>query len=377
VPAEAELEQGVLRFEIVRYVLEGATLLSQAEINEAVSPFVGKNRNFSDVQRALEAIEEAYAERGFSAVRVLLPEQELEKGLVHFRVVESRFGKVEVHDNRYFSKANVLNALPSVRGGGVPRSRQLARELKLANENPARQLNAILKAGEKDEEVDVKVLVTDNKPSSWGVSFDNTGSAETGYTRLGLSYRNANLFDADHVGSIQYVTSPQHPDRVKVASVTYKVPLYSMGDSMEFFGGYSKVNAKLGGTDNFEGGGLLFGARYNFLMERMGRFDPRVSLGLDRRNFKPIQLTGQAQPFYSEIVVTPLSLALATQAKFDTSDVNFNLSYSANVPRAAKGGEDDFAAYDKLNLTKPNPNYRVVRYGASYAVAVGESGGQL
>jgi hemolysin activation/secretion protein len=375
-PAAPAMEQGVLRFEIVRYVLENATLLTQAEVDAAVAPYVGKRKDFSDVQRALEAIEALYAERGYSAVSVLLPEQELEKGTVRFRAVESRFGKIEVKDNRFFSEANVLNALPSLRSGGVPRSKQIARELKLANENPARLLNTVLKAGEKDDEVDAKVVVTDSKFSSWGLSYDNTGSAETGYTRLGISYRHANLLDKDHVGSIQYVTSPQHPDRMKVVGASYKVPLYASGNSMEYSAGYSEVNARLAGDSNFQGGGLLFGARYNILMDRAGGFDPRITLGLDRRNFKPIELVNAVE-YYKEIVVLPVSLTYAAQGKFETSDVNFNLSYSVNIPGSEKGKQEDFDNYDKLNLTKPDSRYRVLRYGASYARAIGESGGQF
>lgn len=372
------MEQGVLRFEIVRFVLEGSTLLKREEVDAAVAPYVGKRKDFSDVQRALEAVEALYAERGYSAVSVLLPEQELEQGTVRFRAVESRFGKIEVKDNRYFSKTNVLNALPSLRSGAVPRSKQIASELKLANENPARQLNAVLKAGEQDDVVDANIIVTDSAPSAWAVSFDNSGSEETGFTRLGLSYRYANLFDEDHVGSIQYVTSPQHPDRMKVLGLGYKVPLYAYGDSFEFFGGYSNVNALVGGLSNFQGGGLLMSLRYNFLLERSGSFDPRISLGLDRRNFKRIELTGTPSTvLYGEIVVLPVSLTYSTQGKFETSDVNLNLSYSANIPGSKNGEQADFDAYDKLNLTKPNPNYRVLRYGASYARAVGDGGGQF
>ncbi|HEY0664522.1 MAG TPA: ShlB/FhaC/HecB family hemolysin secretion/activation protein [Gallionella sp.] len=386
-PAAPEMEQGVLRFEIVRFVLDGAKLLTQAEVDAAVAPYVGKHKDFSDVQHALEAIEDAYAKRGYSAVSVLLPEQELEQGTVHFRAVESRFGKVEVKDNRYFSEANVLNALPSLRSGGVPRSKQIAQELKLANENPARQLNAVLKAGDRDDEVNANVIVTDNDPTVWGLSLDNSGSTETGFTRLGISYRHANLFDADHVGSIQYVTSPQHPDRMKVVGLSYKAPLYEYGDSVEFFGGYSNVNALVGGLSNFQGGGLLLSLRYNFLLERIGRFDPRISLGLDRRNFKRIELSGTPSTIlYDEIVVWPVSLAYAAQGKFEKSDVNFNISYLANMPGAEKGKEVDFAGYDRINTDAfgntlpdyvPKANYRVARYGASYARAVGDSGGQL
>lgn len=373
VSATSEAEPVVLRFAIDRYVLEGASLLSQAEVDAAVSPFVGKDKDFSDVQRALEAVEEAYASRGYSAVNVLLPEQELEKGTVIFRAVESRFAKVAVKDSRYFSEANVLSALPSVRSGGVPRARQIAKELKLANENPARQLNVVLKAGEKDDEVDANVMVTDSDPASWGLSLDNTGSAETGRTRVGFSYRNANAFDADHVASVQYLTSPQHPNRSRVLGGSYKIPLYEYGSSLEFFGGYSNVNALVGGLDNFQGGGVLFSARYNHALERTGVFDPRLSFGLDWRKFRRLEMTTTPPTvLYNEIVVLPLSITYSALGKFATSDLNLNVSYSANLPKMAKGKEADFAAYDQVNASQPKPAYKVLRYGMNYSQQIAD-----
>lgn len=368
-PVTHEAEQViVLHFAIDRYIVEGASLLSPAEINAAVAPFVGREKDFSDVQRALEAIENAYAAHGFSAVRVLLPEQELEKGTVHFRVVESRFGRITVTDNHFASDENVLNALPSVRSGGVPRAKQIARELKLANENPARQMNVVLKAGEKDEEVDAKVIVTDNKPSTWGVTADNTGTPETGRTRLGISYRYANLFDKDHVANLQYLMSPERTDRLTVLGGSYKIPLYQSGDSIEFFGGYSNVNSVVGGIANFQGGGLLFSSRYNHPLSRIGVFDPRLSFGLDWRNFRRVELVS-APPavLYNEIVVVPLSVAYAAQGKFARSELGFNASYSVNLPGMDKGRTADFANYDRVNLTRPDANYKVLRYGASYS----------
>lgn len=373
VPVAAEAEQGVLRFAISQYMVEGASLLSQTELDAAVAPYVGQSKDFSDVQRALEAVEDAYAKRGFTAVRVLLPEQELEKGTVRFRVVESRFGKVTVKDNRFVSEANALNAVPSVRSGGVPRTRQIARELKLANENPARQMNVVLKAGANDDEVDANVIVTDSQPSGWGISLDNTGSPETGRARLGLSYRHANAFDLDHAAGVQYVTSPQYLDRVKVLGGSYKIPLYRYGSSLEFFGGYSNVNAVMGGLSNFQGGGLLFSTRYNLMLERLGAFDPRLSFGLDWRDFRRIELTNPPPTvLYKEIVVLPVSVTYSALGKFATSDVNFNVSLAVNLPKVSKGKEADFAAYDQVNLTQPEPSYKVLRYGASYSQAAGE-----
>lgn len=374
VPIVAEAGQDVaLRFAIDRYIVEGASLLSQSEIYAAVLPYTGRDKDFSDVQRALEAIENAYAARGFSAVRVLLPEQELEKGTVHFRVVESRFGRVTVVDNHVVSTENALNAVPSVRSGGVPRTKQIARELKLANENPARQMNVVLKAGEKDDEVDAKVVVTDSKPTSWGLTADNTGTPETGRTRFGISYRHANLFDKDHVASLQYLMSPERPSRLTVLGGSYKIPLYQLGDSIDLFGGYSNVNSVVGGLGNFQGGGLLFSARYNHPLARVGVFDPRLSYGLDWRDFRRVEMNSVPPTvLYNEIVVVPLSVAYAAQGKFARSDLNFNASFAANLPGIGKGQAADFANYDRVNLTKPRANYQVLRYGASYSQLVGD-----
>lgn len=374
VPPVAESGQAaVLRFSIERYVVEGATLISQSEIDAAVAPFVGSDKDFSDVQHALEAIEDVYSAHGLSAVRVLLPEQELEQGTVHFRVVESRIGSVKVQDNQFVSESNALNAIPSVRSGAAPRAKQIARELKLANENPARQLNVVLKAGEKEDEVDANVVVTDSKPTSWGAIADNTGTPETGRSRLGFSFRHANLFDKDHVANIQLLTSPERPNRMIVLGGSYKIPLYHLGDTLEFFGGYSNVNSVVGGLGSFQGGGLLFSARYKHPLGRVGVFDPVVTFGVDLRDYRRIGMTTPAPvTIYNGIVVMPLSLAYAAQGKFAKSDLGIHVAFSANLPGMSKGRAADFATYDVFNVTQPAASYKVVRYGASYTQLIGD-----
>ena len=372
-PAVAPVqEETVLRFEIRNYTLDGATLLSKQEIDQTIAPFIGKDRDFSDIERALEAIEALYAKKGYSAVHVTLPQQRLQQGDVHFRIVESRLGKVTVKNNkfiRYVTDQNALNALPSVKTGNIPIAKQIANELKLANENPARQLNVVLKASEKDEEVDANVIVTDSKPEAFSVSYDNSGTVETGRSRLGLSYRYANLFDKDHVVSLQTQISPEHTDRVKVYSGSYKIPFYSTGDSADFSAAYSNVNSLVGGLSNFQGGGNIFSAHYNHPLDKIGTFEPRLSYGLDLRDFKPVQqTTPPVTVMYNEIVVFPESLTLSAQGKVDEADLGLNVSAAINMPFLSNGRADDFIQYDKINLSDPNPKYKIIRYGVNYMV---------
>lgn len=361
----AAAESTAMRFDISGYTLEGATLLSQAEIDAAVTPYTGKSKDFADVQRALEAVEEAYSARGYSAVRVSLPEQELEKGTVRFQVLESHFGKITVKDNRFVSAANAQNALPSVVSGGIPRTRQIARELKLANENPARQLNVVLKSGEDEGVVDANIIVTDAKPDSYGITMDNTGTIETGRSRVGFSWRHANLLDADHVGSLQFQTSPEHINRVLVLGGSYKIPLYRLGDSIDFSAGYSNVNSILGGLDVVKGGGQTLAAHYNHPLNKLAGFETRITFGWDWRKFSAIYFNNA--PISPEIVVMPLSAAWSAQGKLGKGDLGLNASFSANLPGANQGTRADFAAYNPL----ANPNYKIARYGANYMKTIG------
>ncbi len=371
-PASEEI---VLHFEVRSYTLDGATLLSKQEIAQTVAPYIGQNKDFSDIERALEAIEDLYAKKGYTAVHVLLPEQKIAQGNIHFHVVESHFGKVTVKHNKlekYATDQNALNALPSIRSGNVPLAKEIASELRLANENPARQLNVVLKAADKEEEVDADVLVADSNPGAWGVNYDNSGTPETGRSRLGLSYRYANLFDKDQVASIQTQISPEHRDRVKVFSGSYKIPFYSTGDSAEFSAAYSNVNSLVGGLNNFQGGGEIFSSHYIHPVDKIGSFDPRLTYGIDFREFKPVQqTTTPVTVLYNEIVVTPASLALSAQGKVGESDVSLNASVAANLAKLSKGHPADFAQYDQINLSDPNPNYRVIRYGANYLQPLG------
>ena len=81
-PAAAPAPDDIVRFEISRFEVAGNTLLDPKEIDQAVAPHAGPNRDFGDVQRALEALEALYHARGYNVVSVQLPEQELNGGVV-------------------------------------------------------------------------------------------------------------------------------------------------------------------------------------------------------------------------------------------------------------------------------------------------------
>ncbi len=286
-PAPAPVE---IRFDIERIAVEGNTLLPQSQVDGIAARYTGKQRDFGDIQRALEALELAYRERGYSAVQVFLPEQELDKGTVKLRVIESRIRKLQVQGNKFFDEANIRASLPSLREGATPNANEVSRNLRIVNETPAKQTAVTLKAGEKEGEIDAVVEVTDEKPQKWFATLDNTGTKQSGYHRIGIGYQHSNLFGRDHAVTFQYVTSLEKPKVVSVYSVGYHMPLYEQGASADFILGYS--DSDVGATQTptgelkFSGRGTVMGARLNQQFHRLGTYDHRVTFAIDHRIYE-------------------------------------------------------------------------------------------
>jgi hemolysin activation/secretion protein len=360
-----EPDSGVIRFEIARFAVSGNTLLPQARVDAIVQPFAGPSRDFGDVQRALEALEQAYHELGYNLVQVELPEQELNKGVVRLKVVQTRIGKVKVEGNQYFGINNIAASVPQLVPGQTPNIRKVSSGVRLANENPAKKITLQLASGEGEEEVDAVLKVADESPWKWAANFDNTGTGETGRTHAGVSMQHANVGGRDHVLSLQYTTTVEKPSQVGVYGMGYHIPLYSLGDSLDFFGSYSNVDSGTVAAGIFDlqvsGKGTVLGSRYNHNLGRVGQFDPKLVYGIDYKAFKnTVNLNGLN--LGNDVTVHPLSVAFNGAWMLDAGEANVSATLVRNVAGGSKGGSADF---NKVRIGA-KANFTALRLAASY-----------
>lgn len=363
-------------FDIDRFNIEGNTLLKPEEIEAVLKPFTGKNREYDDVQRAIEALSQRYRSEGFSVVWVVAPEQNLDQGVVTLQVIEMRIDKVIIQGNRFFDDLNIRASLPALKEEVSPKAGDISANVLLCNENPAKQVAVVLRPGEKQGMVDASVEVIDVQPLKVFMTFDNTGNPQTGDFRLGAGMQYANLFNRDHVGTFNYVTSPGKEDLVSLYSGSYRLPLYSLGDSMDFIIAYSDVSAgtaqTVAGPLNFSGKGSVYGWRYNQLLKRQGEYSHRLVYGLDYRAYENDCTLGNfgavgCGPAAVDVTVRPVSLAYSGNWATPGRSSDFYVALSHNIPGATNGGESDFKA------ARPSPNggdgassrYTILRFGAS------------
>lgn len=394
-------------FDIVRFQVEGNSLLTPDRVQELVAPFVGKRRIYGDVQKALEALENDYRRLGYGTVQVYVPEQELTSGVVRLQVSEGVVGKVTITGNKYFNNENVRAGLPQLEEGKAPNMRQLSENVQLSNENPAKQVEVTLGTSEEEGKVDVRVEVKEEDPERFYVTLDNTGTKATGKHRLGFSYQNSNIGNSDQVLTLAYTTAIDPPGgmrvlgnyvnpiqswggtgvKVDIFSIGYRMPLYSIGDSIDFIYGNSSTDTPsssptLGGGLGINGKGEVYGFRYNHIFPREGEFTSKLVVGLDYKYMNSrCNLGGVPTPFggasCTPYTLRPVSATYSGQWQKPGESIDFNVGVTHNL--FPMGSEFVFASpiaagttdrYSAASGYKTKDEFTVIRFGGSYAAAV-------
>ncbi|NHZ44406.1 ShlB/FhaC/HecB family hemolysin secretion/activation protein [Massilia aquatica] len=359
-----------IRFDILRYEVAGNTLLGAGEIDAALRAHTGGGRDFGDVQRALEALEALYHQRGYQVVTVQLPEQELNRGVVRLDVVQTRIGRILVSGNTVVDDTNVRRAVPALQAGATPDLDRVSANLRMANQNPARKISLNLQTGSADDELDARLLVSDSKPWTVALNLDNSGTGPTGNTHAGVVLQHANLWGRDHVGSLQYTTTVEEPGKVSVYGAGYHIPLYQLGDSLDLYASYSDIDsgAVTAGIFNLavSGKGTVAGLRYNRTLARRGGLDPRLVFGVDHKAYKnSVLLAGQ--DVGNEVTVHPLSATYLASMALAGGQASFSLGVVRNVPGGSRGGSADFARA----RSGATAGYSIARFAAGWQRAFG------
>ena len=392
-------------FDILRFQVEGNSLLPAERVQELVAPFVGRKRVYGDVQKALEALENDYRRLGYGTVQVYVPEQELTSGVVKLVVSEAVVGKITITGNKYFNNENVRASLPQLVEGTAPNMRQLSENVQLANENPAKQLEVTLGVSEDEGKVDAKVEVKEEDPERVYLTVDNTGTKASGKHRVGISYQNANVGNRDEVLTLAYTTAFDPPGgakilgnripsqdgngvKVDIFSIGYRLPLYSIGDSIDFIYGNSSTDTPsssptLGGGLGINGKGEVFGIRYNHIFARAGEFTSKLVLGLDYKYMNSrCSVVGNPTPFgaagCTPYTLRPVTATYSGQWQKPGEAIDFNVGVIHHLfpmgseytftPAPPAGPVTDH--YSAASGYQSKDEFTALRFGGSYTAVL-------
>ncbi len=357
------------KVQVQRWQVTGNTLLPAAELDAVLARYAGE-RSFAELEEAAQAVQALYGAAGYGGVVAYLPVQAVSGGVVSITVVEGKLARVEVQGNQHFSADTVRASLPSLVEGRTPNLRQVDADVRLANENPARQVQVLLRPGERPGQSDARVSVAEQPVQRWSVGADNTGTRRTGRARATLGWQHADVSGHDDVASAQWQTSPEHPDRVNAVSGGYHLPLYGMRSTLDAYAGYSDIDGgntpTAVGNLQFAGKGRAAGLRMTRHFMRFGEVDSRLALGLDYRAYLNQCAiaglpAGACGPAGESVSVQPLSLEYA--ATSSGGAVGWATSVGLQYNLQLGGG---LAGDEHFQAVRPGakPHYTVLRANA-------------
>jgi hemolysin activation/secretion protein len=263
----------------------GNTLLSEAQLNDAVESLINQTVDFSQLQRAADKVAEAYRKEGW-IVRAYLPLQEIANGVVNIAVVEAIFGTTQLEGepptrNKFERLERYVAAYQ--RQGQPLDARALDRAVLLINDVPGISASANLRAGEKDRETDLLLTIKDESLLDGQVVVDNWGSRYTGEERATLALALNSPFKRGE----QFTANALAAEGTQYVGVGGSMPLGSRGFVASVRGSYMDYEliadefASLDAT----GSSTAFGAEGSYALLRSRSTNASVSLGYDRAEF--------------------------------------------------------------------------------------------
>jgi len=291
------------RFDILEFRVTGNKLLTRAQVEQAVYPYMGKGKTIAEVEAARAKLETTYQELGYLSVTVDIPEQQVTRGVVTLKVIEAPVGKLRITGSRYYTHGRIREVVTSLAEGNVPNFNTVQRELVQLNRTPDRRVTPVLSPSQVPGQVDVELKVADQSPLHGNVELNNRYSANTSPTRASVAIRYDNLFQRDHSVNLQYQIAPENRDDSRVLSVSYVVPTAS-GTTWAAYAVKADSNVAALSNLNVIGNGNIFGVRRIQPLQPLPDFYHSLTLGVDYKNFKQnVLLQG------SDSVATPVTYA--------------------------------------------------------------------
>ncbi|MFZ2991030.1 ShlB/FhaC/HecB family hemolysin secretion/activation protein [Ideonella sp.] len=314
------------RFDIWEYEIEGNTVLTVAQIERAVQPHLGPDKDMKAVEAARTALETLYQQAGFLTVLVDIPEQSVDAGVVQLRVIEGRIGSVYVAGSKYHALGQIRSRVAELSPGQVPDFNRVQAQIAALNRTEDRRVQPVIKPGLRPGTIDVELQVNDSLPFSGSVEVNNQHAKDTEFLRASAALRYNNLFQRDHSLALTLQTAPTSPDQSKVLVANYSLPTED-GQNWTFSLSLSDSEvATLGGTQ-VVGNGSTLGLRRSALISRSGGA-AWVSWGADLKHLRE-QINFGTDSISTPVRYLPFQLAVGDQYDGEWGRIQINTSLTA------------------------------------------------
>ncbi len=172
-------------FKLKRINFSGNTLLTNAQIELLIAPYLNRSIDFGQLQILANSLEDIYRKLGRMS-RVVIPEQTILNSTLSLQIEEAHWGEVKVRGDTIGVNPERIGR--TVGEGQTPNEllnlTLLERGVLLADDLPGVKVSALFSQSTTPLTTDVIADVSNNPPYSWSVQADNSGPTSIGANRF-------------------------------------------------------------------------------------------------------------------------------------------------------------------------------------------------
>lgn len=255
---EASRIDATFEFHLSGVTHDESSVLTEAEIQKAVAPWVGQTISAKDLSKILNAINALYQQKGYVVCMAMLKPQRIKDGVLHITLVEGKTDEVSVVGNDHTSSFYILSAFDFEKGKVASYS-DMYDDLVEFNMTNDVLLTVDIRPGSVEQTTSYVIGV--HEPDNWtgAVFADTTGARSTGRPRLGASITNRSVFGRrDAATLLGTVSEGSHS-----VLATYSMPLTAKGTKLTGAVSYGDVEIVKGPSSSMDitGDSLLWSVR--------------------------------------------------------------------------------------------------------------------
>lgn len=189
--ADARLSSGV-EVSVREFRVVGSRVIEPEALAEALRPYTGRRIGSEELLAARDALTALYRERGYLTSGAVLPDQQVENGVVELRVIEGVLDEVEVSGARSFRASFLRERVLGARGEPLEIGALERRLQQLQQDARIRRVDAHLEPGAGPGRSRLRLRVEEEQPWRLALEAANDAAPSLGGLRseVGLGHQN-------------------------------------------------------------------------------------------------------------------------------------------------------------------------------------------
>ncbi|HEU4506518.1 MAG TPA: ShlB/FhaC/HecB family hemolysin secretion/activation protein [Nitrospira sp.] len=221
-------------------MVTGSTVFSEAEINDVTAPYKNRTLATEDLERLRLALTLMYINKGYLTSGAIIPDQDVQAGVVAVHIIEGQLASINVEGNRWFRSAYIHDRIEL--GSQTPVLLQpLQDQLQiLQQDRRIERINAELRPGDETGQSVLNVRVKDKQPFHASMEVNNYQTPLVGEIRGMGTLVHDNLTGNGDPLSLSY---GQSSGAFPIVDASYALPLNRYGTTFSPY--YRRYDFKL------------------------------------------------------------------------------------------------------------------------------------